>query len=157
MGAKLFTVLAALSLMLEAALAVSVVRSYWVEDVLGLVINDDERFISHSNDFTLSMGELRFRSRRVRSFERSWHDRFARSPGWEHVAVAPDAKPFGRPFGERPGEWEVLGVGYKPSVRSGQHHQAWEHEAVLPPWLLLLARILHRRGRMGCRTRFGRG
>src|SRR5687767_13945858 len=92
MGAKLFTVLAALSLVLEVAFAVLAVRSYRVGHALFWLRHDDERFIERVADVRLVNGELRLYTSHTQHFERATHDRFKKvpEPGWRHVAMPPD-------------------------------------------------------------------
>lgn len=142
MGAKLFTVLAALSLLLSLTAAALMVRSFWVFEYLAWTRIDDDRLTEAHDSFSLHKGYLRVTSSREHWFEKQRFDAQRRwnpsiVPGWRHNAQPAGGVSYRR-FGERAGEHEILGVGYKREPIDEEFSTGWFQKVVLPPWLLLL-------------------
>ena len=140
MGAKLFTGLAALSLLLSLTAAALVVRSFWVQDSVGWARNDDERLVEAFDAVLLNKGYLVVASRREQYVEKQRFDKVQSwnlpPAGWTRESIPAEGS-WSR-FGERAGEREILGIGHKRWPSSDQWSTGYRQEIVLPPWLLLL-------------------
>src|SRR5688500_13005123 len=142
MGAKLFTGLAALSLMLSLTAAALTVRSFWLQDSLSWKRIDDDHLAEGKDSVSLHKGWLLVTSYRERWFEKRRFDDQRRFnpdvvPGWSHNTIPTDDGWWSR-FGERAGQHEFLGIGYERQPRDHEFYTGWWQIIVLPPWLLLL-------------------
>ena len=142
MRAKLFTALAALSLLLLLTAAALTVRSLWVEDEVTWRRIDGDRLTDEADTVKLHKGWLVVSSRRERYFEkqrfdnvRSWNPLGV--PGWTRTS-SPAGEGWWSRFGEGPRQREILSIGHE---RWEQGDEGWTRSVqtiVLPPWLLVL-------------------